>query len=221
MIWINFVGIVLALLGGYLSYAYITFRGKADKSIGGFFKISVQKKALLFTGIVLLLALVTGAYGRYRNEYTAVQCYINIVILFLLYAMAWVDYREKIIPNQLILAGLIIWMIEMGIEVFLFHTDFRTVMLFSVLGGGVWGGLLVVIALIAKTALGMGDAKMFLVIGLIYGLNNTYAILLISLLIMAVISIILLVLKKVNRKSTVPMAPFVLIGFILCIFLGM
>lgn len=201
MIWINFVGIVLALLGGYLSYAYITFRGKEDKSIGGFFKISVQKKALLFTGIVLLLALVTGAYGRYRNEYTAVQCYINIVILFLLYAMAWVDYREKIIPNQLILTGLIIWMIEMGIEVFLFYTDFRTVMLFSVLGGGVWGGLLVVIALIAKTALGMGDAKMFLVIGLIYGLNNTYAILLISLLIMAVISIIETYLKLPAVKT--------------------
>lgn len=221
MIWINILGILLALLGSYLSYAYITFLAKGGKGIRIFFKVDLQKRELLFTLIILLTALITGAYGRYRNEYTAVQCYLNIAVLFLLAVMAWVDCREKIIPNHLILAGLVLWLTEMGIEIFLLHTDARVVLAFSALGGGIWGGLLIVIALIAKTALGMGDAKMFLVIGLIYGLNNTYSILLISLLIMAIVSIALLAMKRVERKSTIPMAPFVLIGFTLCIFLGM
>ena len=221
MILINLLGIILALLGGYLTYAYITFLKKEKKGIKTFFIVDIQKPMLIFTLVILAMALITGAYGRYRNEYSAVQCYINIAVLFLLAAMAWVDYREKIIPNHLILAGLVLWLIEMGIEIFLFHTDLRMALAFSALGGGVWGGLLIIIALIAKTALGMGDAKMFLVIGLIYGLNNTYSILLVSLFVMAVVSIALLAMKKVERKSTIPMAPFVLIGFILCIFLGM
>ncbi|MCI9072083.1 MAG: prepilin peptidase [Lachnospiraceae bacterium] len=221
MIWINLLGILLALLGGYLTYAYITFLPKEGKRIKTFFKVDLRKRELVFTLIILVTALVTGAYGRYRNEYTAVQCYLNIGVMFLLAAMAWVDYREKIIPNHLILAGMVLWLLEIGIEVFLLHTDIRVALAFSALGGGIWGGLLIVIALIAKTALGMGDAKMFLVIGLIYGLNNTYSILLISLLVMAIVSITLLAMKRVERKSTIPMAPFVLIGFTLCIFLGM
>lgn len=221
MTLINLLGIILALLGGYLTYAYITFLKKEKKGIKTFFIVDIQKPMLIFTLVILAMALITGAYGRYRNEYSAVQCYINIAVLFLLAAMAWVDYREKIIPNHLILAGLVLWLIEMGIEIFLFHTEPRMALAFSALGGGVWGGLLIIIALIAKTALGMGDAKMFLVIGLIYGLNNTYSILLISLFVMAVVSIALLVMKRAERKSTIPMAPFVLIGFILCIFLGM
>lgn len=75
---------------------------------------------------------------------------------------------------------------------FLFHTDIQDVLLFSALGGGVWGGLLMLIDFFAKTALGM-----------------------------ALVSIVLLILRKVNKKTTVPMAPFVLLGFVICVFLGM
>lgn len=218
---IELIGILLILIGGYLLYTYITFREKGEKGIKAFFAVKLQKKELFVSVAMVCMALITAIYGRYLNDYSAMQCYINICMLFLLAAMAWVDLQEKIIPNQLILVGLGLWIIEVLTEVFLFSVDIREVLLFSTLGGGVWGGLLILIALIAKTALGMGDAKMFIVIGLIYGLNNTYSILLFSIFIMAVVSIVLLLLKKVSRKTAVPMAPFVLIGFMLCIFLGM
>ena len=108
MIWTNLLGILLALLAGYLTYAYITFLPKEGKRFKTFFKVDLRKRELVFMLIILVTALITGAYGRYRNEYTAVQCYLNIGVLFLLAAMAWVDYREKIIPNHLILAGLVL-----------------------------------------------------------------------------------------------------------------
>lgn len=218
---LELIGIALTLIGGYLLYAYITFREKQDKKLRSFLIVDIKKKELIYTIVLIIMALVTAQYGKQCNGYSAVQCYLNICTLMLLSAMAWVDFKEKIIPNHLILVGLIIWLMEVLIEVFLFGTGIKEVLLFSALGGGVWGGLLVLIALAVKTALGMGDAKMFFVIGLIYGLNNTYSILLISLFIMAIISIVLLVLKRVNRKTAVPMAPFVLVGFAVCIFLGM
>ncbi len=218
---IEVLAIGFIFMGGYLLYAYITFRDKEEKGIKAFFAVEMQKKALIYVSVITVLTFITGAYGRYLNEYSGMQCYLNIGMLLLLATMAWVDFREKIIPNHLILVGLLLWVIEVLVELCVFAVDIRTILLFSALGGGIWGGIFVIIALLTKTALGMGDAKMFFVIGLIYGLNNTYAILLISLLIMAVISIVLLILKKVDRKTAVPMAPFVLIGFILCIFLGM
>lgn len=218
---IELIGIILTFLGGYLLYAYITFREKEDQNRKAFFKLTMQKRAFIFTILMMVIALVAGAYGYLFVEYSAVQCYLNILMIFLLAAMAWVDFKEKIIPNHLILAGLVLWLIEVAVELFLFHTAIQDILLFSALGGGVWGGLLMLIAFFAKAALGMGDAKMFLVIGLIYGLNNTYSILLLSLMIMAVVSIVLLVLRKVNKKTAVPMAPFVLLGFVICVFLGM
>ena len=75
-------------------------------------------------------------------------------------------------------------------------------------------------SLIVKKALGMGDVKMFFVIGLLYGLENTYTILLVSMLIMAIVSVILLITKKATKKSAVPMAPFVAVGLLINIILG-
>lgn len=218
---IEIIGILLALTSGCFLYLYLTFRNKETKTIKTFFTLEKQKKTLIFSIVIAVLAVIVGMYGRCKNEYSAVQCYLNILVISLLAAMAWVDVKEKIISNQLIVTGMGIWIAEVLVEVLVFHTDIRAVLLFSVLGGVIWGGLLVLIALVVKTALGMGDAKMFFVLGLIYGLNNTYSILLMSLLIMALVSIVLLILKRVTRKTAVPMAPFVLIGFVLCILGGM
>lgn len=209
---VELIGLLLIILSSFFLYVYIAHREKEQGK---------NKKYLLFVALTALMSIGTAVYGRYVNEYSAMQLYLNIGVLFLLAAMTWVDYKEKIIPNQLILVGLIIWVIEIAVEIFAFSMEIKTALLFSALGGCLWGGILLIVALIAKNGLGMGDVKMFFVIGLIYGMNNTYSIILISLLIMAITSIILLLLKKVDRKTAVPMAPFTLIGFILCIFLGM
>ena len=100
-------------------------------------------------------------------------------------------------------------------------TPWLQLLAFSGIGGIVCGGVLFIIALIAKSALGMGDVKLFLVLGLLYGLTDAYGILLFSVIAMGIVSIILLIAKKVTRKSTIPMAPFVIIGFLLSILAGM
>ena len=79
---------------------------------------------------------------------------------------------------------------------------------------------MLLIALIVKSALGMGDVKLFTVLGLIYGLSITYSILLFTIIIMAIISIILLIAKKVTRKTAIPVGPFTIIGFLLCMLAG-
>ena len=92
--------------------------------------------------------------------------------------------------------------------------------MFSIVGAGI-SFILLIIALIVKSALGMGDVKMFLVIGLLYGLVDTYSILLFSIIVMAIVSIILLLIKKATRKTAIPMAPFTAIGFLLSILAGL
>lgn len=217
MIWIF---ALLFLVGGYMLYLYASYHELGCQGVKAFLKPKYNLKALVYSIGVCVLGTGTLIFGmiKYDNS-MAISCFY-VVTIIMLAAMAWIDYKFKIIPNKLIVAGLICWIIEQAIIVYGFNNKWSEVLPAAFLGGFLWGGIFVVIALISKASLGMGDAKMFFVLGLMNGMNDTYCILLISMLIMAVTSIVLLLLKKVDRKTHVPMAPFVLIGFLVCIFIG-
>lgn len=146
---------------------------------------------------------------------------MNALVLLWLVILGYIDAREKIIPNGLIGLGLGAWVLLVALEIFLGGAPWAQLLVFSAIGGLACGGLLFIIALIAKSALGMGDVKLFFVLGLLYGLSDAYGILLFSVICMGLVSLVLLALKKVTTKSTIPMAPFVVLGFLLSIFAGM
>ena len=97
----------------------------------------------------------------------------------------------------------------------------KQLLVFSGLGGAICGGILMVLALIMKSGLGMGDVKLFFVLGLLYGVMDTYGIFLFSIIPMGICAIVLLALKKASKKTTIPMGPFVAVGFFLSIIAGM
>ena len=72
----------------------------------------------------------------------------------------------------MILIGLGFWVLLSLIEIFVAQTMWQKVLFFSLIGGGFCGGVLLIVAIITKSALGMGDVKMFFVIGLLYGLSK-------------------------------------------------
>lgn len=171
--------------------------------------------AALLIGWVIFLKGFTGL------EKVFIRALIDGMTAIWLIMAGYIDLREKIIPNALIGAGLIFWVVIALLDVFVAGNHWVSTLMFSLAGGLVLGGILFVLALILKNALGMGDAKMFLVLGLLYGLNDTYTVMLLSMVIMAVVSLVLLALKKVTPKTAIPMAPFVAVGFLLSIFAGM
>ena len=103
---IYLMGTILEMIGSYFLYAYLVSRSKENCSIKDFFAPGIRKRELVFTIVVIGLTLSAGIYGQLKQQYSAMQCYINIMMLFLVAAMAWVDYREKIIPNVLVLVGI-------------------------------------------------------------------------------------------------------------------
>lgn len=142
-----------------------------------------------------------------------------LFLLLLLTEAAIIDKAKKIIPNELIIAGLLIRGIFYIIEFFVSENLLETLksdMLGLVLGFGV----LAVVSVITKQGLGFGDVKLFGIIGIMGGVMCTYATLFFSILVSAVVSIILLLSRKKNRKDTIPFGPCILIGYILVIILG-
>lgn len=213
--------IILSFISSILSYLYLCSRNKDTKLLKNLLKIDYDKKKLIFSVGILFLSVFIFIYSYKLAGNTILKAFMNAQVIIWIYTVAYIDLIERIIPNQLIFVGIIFWIILLVLEVLIAKTSIKQILLYSFAGGLICGGVLFAIAIIVRNALGMGDVKMFTVLGLFYGLTNTYSILLYSVVIMAMVSIVLLIAKKVTRKTAVPMAPFVAVGLLLHFLLEM
>ena len=181
--------------------------------------IKIKKLSWLFISM-LVLSAGAGFYDYFYLELAIMKCFINSVVFSLVITMGYIDFKEHIIPNPLVLTGMGIWGIGAVIEVLLGKTPIKELLSFSLLGFAVCGGLLLVLAVILKSGLGMGDVKMFAMLGLLYGLGDTYSLLICTMIPMAIFALILLAIKKVDRKASLPMAPFTVLAFLVGILGG-
>ena len=137
----------------------------------------------------------------------------------MLLSVVVIDYKLQIIPNRLNLT-----IFEFGL-VFAFLHSFSDVavsinMLLGMLAGG---GIFLAITLLGglvygKEAMGLGDVKLMGAVGLYFGLANIVIVSLISFLIGAVLSILLIVFKIKKMDEYIPFGPFIVIGAFITIF---
>lgn len=80
-------------------------------------------------------------------------------------------------------------------------------------GAGI-GVLLIVISLITKGQIGMGDGFLFIVIGFGVGFWNSFSVLIYSLIFVCIGACCLLGFKKKQKKTEVPFVPFIGLGYI-------
>lgn len=215
-----FVGCAIQLGTVLLAYQYLAHRIEGKCQLREFFRPKFEKVPLLVVLAALLASVYIYISGIHNGE-SFMRALMNAEVMIWLSLLGYIDAREKIIPNSLIGVGILAWLVLAMFDVFLGGTPWVRLLVFSGIGGLVCGGVLMVISLIMKSGLGMGDVKMFFVLGLLYGLTDTYGIFIFTIIPMGLFCIALLILKKADKKTTVPMAPFAAIGFILSILAGM
>lgn len=142
-------------------------------------------------------------------------------LLASLAVIAWIDRQKKIIPNGILLfmvcIRLIFWVVE-----WIIAPDVGLAMLISaVMGALIGGGLFLLCYFITRASIGMGDVKLFCVIGLYVGSGVIMTVVFLSVVVSAVYSIVQLVRRKTKLKDEIPFAPFVWIGMILTMVIGM
>lgn len=124
-----------------------------------------------------------------------------------------IDYKLQIIPNRLNLT-----IFEVGIVfAFLYGLSDVAITINMLLGMIVGGGIFLLITLIGglfygKEAMGFGDVKLMGALGLFFGFSNIIIITLVSFLIGAILSIILLVTKIKKSDEYIPFGPFIVIA---------
>lgn len=115
-----------------------------------------------------------------------------------------IRYRKVCLPSLCIYA-------VVGI---LWSVFYNNASMLSILLGSGLGLLLVIMSRLSKGAVGMGDGWLLMVCGCMLGIIKNIELLFIGLMVSAVLSLFLLVVKRVKKNYEIPFVPFLLIAYV-------
>ncbi len=214
--------ITLSLLLIIISFIYLNHESFVGEKMIEKIMSGVRKdyKALVYTicSFALMCALSVVLTNVYETN-TLIDNMKVITLLGLLVTVTVTDFKKHIIPNKVILAGIVFRICYAIAEFITLGTDY-----FSILKDDICSIILVVVlfllgVLIVKNGIGMGDIKLILVMGIFQGISGVISSLFFSLLASFVVAIAMLIMKKKTRKDSIAFAPAVLFGTTISMFL--
>lgn len=218
----------IALLAGVIVWIvlqiYYWGRGQEEKR-------DIKAKAIRYIehlktakGIALFLAGLGGMAGCFflAEHYGLIyiNCIRNEMVFLWLVPIALVDGKEQIIPHGLTIPGFAGWILLVLTAVTLGRSSLGSVLLFSLGGCLMGGGVFLLCRLFSRGGVGMGDIRVFAILGLLYGLNATFSIVFFTIVLMSLYGLVAVLCRKLGMKSQVPMGPFILASYVLCCVLG-
>lgn len=133
------------------------------------------------------------------------QLLANIFFFSCLLISATIDFHHKILPNMITFPGIIFALLFSVFQV--------TIPFFqSLLGIIIGGGILLLVAILSKGGMGMGDVKLLALIGGFIGPYGALISLFFASALGAVIGSIYLLATKQDKKTPIPFGPFLAIG---------
>lgn len=123
------------------------------------------------------------------------------------------DLRYMVIPNK------VLW--PFGVLFVVLRMVYPLTTFADALVGAIFGFLvLLVVSILTHGGIGGGDLKLFFVIGLVLGTTLTLLALFISSLIGLIISVFIIQVKKLNRKTPIPFGPSIAIASLIAYYFG-
>ena len=224
MVYINDVHILFyvlfAFIGGfigqvvdYLNIAFLNERKILSKETFKKYKETFKVNYKLIVVNSILFVALLYKFGMNLD-------FVRFAVLTPMLISAFiVDYKIQIIPNRLNFT-----MFEVGIIfAFIFGVQnlnlAKDMFLGMLAGGGVFLLITLVGGLIAgKEAMGLGDVKLMGALGLFFGWYKILIISVLAFLIGAIISLIILIVKKNREDGYIPFGPFIVIATVITIF---
>lgn len=184
-----------------------------SKDIINEYKIEFKPNYILILVIAIIYVTLLYNYGIKPTLIANLDLIKYLIISPMLVSAFVIDYKHQIITNRLNLT-----LFEIGI-IFAFLYGLSDVaitfnlLLGMVTGGGIFLLITVIGGLIyGKEAMGFGDVKLMASLGLLFGLSNIIVITLLSFLIGAILSVLLLITKIKKSSEYIPFGPFIVIG---------
>ena len=133
--------------------------------------------------------------------------YGKLLFLGIASLMAYADWKEQKISLVMLLSG--------GAAGILVQLAFREQTAAEVICGAGIGGLVLMLALVSREAVGAGDGMILIVAGIILGVWGVLELLMTALLLTGIAALFLLVVKRKGRAYRLPFVPFLLAAYLL------
>ena len=185
-----------------------------------FFRKQKQYKEnyLVILANIILYVLILHKFGIQSTITANLELIKYLLLTPMLLSVFVIDCKLQIIPNRLNLT-----IFETGLIIaFLSGWSNIAITINMLLGMLAGSGIFLLITLISKLILGkdgvgLGDVKLIGAIGLFFGLTNTVVISIISFILAAILSIILLITKRKKAEEHLSFGPFIVIASIISI----
>ena len=151
---------------------------------------------------------------------------IKYMVLIPMLLIAFViDYRLQIIPNRLTLTIFEFGLIFTFLETIINTTVGIGIFVDNILGMLVGGGIFLLITLIGgaiagKEAMGFGDVKLMGALGLFFGWINMIMISVMAFLFAAIVSIVILIIKRKKFNEYIPFGPFIVVASMIPMYIN-
>ena len=177
------------------------------------------KYILMFLTAIIYVTLIY-TFGIKETLIAILDLIKYMILAPMLISVFVIDYRLQIIPNRLNLT-----IFEVGLVfAFLYGLSNVAITINMLLGMVAGAGIFLLITLLGgafygKEAMGFGDVKLMGALGLYFGLSNIIIITLVSFLIGAILSIILLITKLRKTNEYIPFGPFIVIATFISMYI--
>jgi len=172
-----------------------------------------KKLPLAYPITELGVGLLFGLFFYFSGKQFSILLLVNyLIIVFLVFNFIF-DLKYKMLPDfsNFILIGLALLIALID----------RENLVGYILGGMGASGFLGLLFLVTKgKGMGVGDVKYALFMGLILGWERVIVGLYIAFVSGAMVGMVLLLMKKVGRKSKIPFGPFLIFGTVVAYFFG-
>lgn len=173
------------------------------------------RKVLPYWGIPVLLLSLFLLQGRKAGP---IYLLLWGVLTVFGYLASMGDLLEKRVPNRLIGWMAAAWVLIMVPQLF-FQTEEA---LYLLLSGGfgflMGGGLFLLVYLVSRGGLSGGDVKLMAASGLYLGFQKVMQAMLYGSILAALTGGGLILMRKIGRKDTIPLIPFLYAGILLSTF---
>lgn len=156
--------------------------------------------------MAIVAFFVYSRYG-YSNHFIAV-----LLTTWFLITTSITDWKDRKIPIDILIITDVL-----GVILLFFNPNVEFVQ--SMIGFFGVGGFVLLISIITRKAIGMGDAIVIGTIGLILGYKMALTVLVYSLVLIGIIGLTLMTFGKVSRKTQLPMVPFMFAVFMVIIII--
>lgn len=175
--------------------------------------------SLMYPNLELFTVVGTVFYVKHFNSW--LLCSAWVIFLTCGLALSVIDQRNKRLPDVLTLPLYLILLTILGLDSLLNHHGARFIV--AATASLLLPLFYLILNLISRGGMGLGDAKLALSSGLLAGYINAFTVVtatFIAFLLGSIIGISAIVLGKSERKSTLAFGPFIYLGVLIAPWLS-